>query len=462
MRCELCPGDHNCIQPSGPECNGYTEDNLFIGEAPGTNEDKAGIPFIGKTGREVDGQYLPLAGLTRRNSRFTNAIRCLPSTPGHKLDPKDKRHIALLESCAKAFLYPEIERTRPKLLVPMGAFACKTIDPDISLDLHHGIPVATKWGTAFPMYHPAQGIHEPKKMLIIRTDWIRLKEYLAGVLQVPVDPYTNPDYSEVKDEGEIECINPNDDMAMDTETSRSIGPYCITYSQMPGTGRLIRASRVDLLARLQTVLNRWKSGKRRRRIGRIYWHNWMYDWKVTDQLGLQFPHDCIRDTMIQSFHLGNLPQGLKALAYRELGMDMEDFEDLVLPYSKPHVLTYYRDAYAIDWPKPDPVDVRDKDGNWKVYKAQGMNTKFKRFFTDLEKNPDKDVFKMWKENWEESQSVIEAELGPWPGPDIAHVPFYNVLHYACRDADATIRLKSLLGRMRKQVRKKSQELWRVQ
>src|SRR5947207_669908 len=91
--CALCPRVNTCVQPSGPldDC-----DELFIGEAPGRDENKAGVPFVGKTGREVNEHYLPLAGLRREAVPFTNAIRCWPTTNGGKLDPKSARDKALL------------------------------------------------------------------------------------------------------------------------------------------------------------------------------------------------------------------------------------------------------------------------------------------------------------------------------------------------------------------------------
>lgn len=453
MRCALCPGTYACIEPSGPKCSDYGNESqtLYIGEAPGKDENTHGIPFVGKTGRELESTYLPTAGLRRSTMRVSNAIRCLPATSGHKLDPKNKSHLALLQSCTEANLYPEIRETRPKLIVPMGSFACRAIEPEINLELHHGFPVETKWGTAFPMYHPAQGMHEPKKMRMIREDWYRLKLFLAGELHVPTDPYPYPDYAEVTDVRELNYIDPTSPMACDTESSRSFGPYCLTYSQAPGEGRLIRSDRGDLLQAFQHRLDRWKSV--------ILFHNWLYDWRVVEEMGLQFPHKAMRDTMVRAFHLGNIPQGLKALAYRELGMEMEDFEDLVLPFSKPHVIEYYEIARQLSWPKPEPVEIRQDDGSYKTKKPQGMNTKLNRFFTDLAKNDDKDVFGMW-DNWEHSHEMMEEKLGRWPGADIAHVPYEKVKYYAIRDADATIRLHYLLEGMRRVVRKFPQERWR--
>lgn len=446
-RCSACPGARNCVPPSGPVNCEY----IFIGEAPGWDENKRMTPFTGKTGRELDETYLPSAGLRRPNVRVDNAMKCMPVTSKGKLDMGRWQDREMVKTCAEAHLFPELYRIQPKLIVAMGAFACYVLDPNINLDLHHGIPLSTDWGIVYPMYHPAGGLHEPKKMLQIRTDWLRLRRYLAGTLELPEDLYPNPDYQEITDAREYE-LDPTRPLACDTESSRSIGPYCLTFSNTPGTGRLIRADREDLLKDFQGWISRWEAP--------IIWHNWLYDRRITGQMGLRFPNRLIRDTMVRAFLLGNLPQGLKALAYRELGMTMQDFDDLVIPYSKQLILKYYRDAYNIEWPKPEEQMLRGDDGKWKTYKAQSMNTKLKTFFTAYGKNEDKDVFKMWEENWTASQGMIEEQMGPFPGRDIAHVPFDEVLAYACRDSDATLRLWPILEHMRKKMRHLPQEKWR--
>ena len=455
-RCAACPNINACIPPNGPTSRGGV---LFVGEAPGKDEDKQarlnppGVPFIGRTGEEVNRHYLPLAGLRRDRVCFHNSISCLPITAGGKLDPKRAKDLALLESCATARLYPLIERMHPSTIVPLGQFACRAIFGEaFDLELRHGMPTMTPWGIpAFPMYHPALGLHEPKKMIYIRADWRRLKQFLDGTLHIPEDPYPEPDYAECLDAVDID-IDPDQPLAADTESSRE-GAFCLTYSQRAGTGRLIRADREDLLAVLQLSLNHHRAP--------ILFHNWLYDWSVTDAMGLSFPFERIVDTMVRVYHLGNLPQGLKALGFRELGMVMQDFDDLVSPYSRQEVLDYYWRAYAETWDKPEPQTVRGEDGKWKLYQPQSMNTKLKRFFTDLKKNPDKDVFGMWTENWTEEQGMIEARLGPWPGMDIRHAPFEKVLNYACRDADALIRLwRDVLQPMSRLVRKCPQEQWR--
>ena len=443
-RCSLCPGSHNCVPPTGP----LDADVVFIGEAPGKDEDKQLRPFIGKTGQEVNDHYLPLAGLRRDQVYVTNAIKCLPSGHGGKLDIGRSKDLELLYACSDNSLYEEISTVRPKLIVPLGAFACHAICPDIELDLQHGIPTETSFGTVFPMYHPAGGIHEPKKMLQIRTDWYRLGKYLKGKLRVPVDEEPAPIYAVWK--GNTHGLLRSDPLACDTEVTRFREPYCLTFSNVCGSGNLILAEDGYSLAAFQNVLNSWT--------GPILFHNWLFDSHVVEAMGLHFPRHLIVDTMSRAFHLGNLPQGLKALAYRELGMRMEDFDDLVTPYSVPLCMDYLRKARETEWAIPEETTIRDSDGKWKLYKPQSMATKIKRFFTDFGNNPNKDIFGAW-DNWEDNHSMIEAKLGPWPGKDIRYVPFDKVLRYACRDADATLRLWLREQQMTRRVRRTVQEQW---
>ncbi|MGH7181736.1 MAG: uracil-DNA glycosylase family protein [Nitrospiraceae bacterium] len=450
VRCELCPGKNTCVGPQGP----FDADYMFIGEAPGKVENTKGLPFQGSTGREMREGYMPTANIRPEKVFISNAIKCMPVSTDGRLDGNSARDQALLESCSLAHLYQEIDQVKPKLIIPMGVFACRAIDPDINLELQHGIPLETSWGTVFPMFHPAGGVHEPKKMLQIRTDWVRLRRYILGSLVIPQDEYPDPYYREATPY-DIQAIEPDMDMACDTETSKLLGPYVMTYTQIPGQARLIRATDTFQLEMFQKKLEQFEA--------HLIFHNWMYDQKIVGQMGLRFPDKLIRDTMIRAFHLGNIPQGLKALAYRLLGMEMQDFEDLVTPYSRPQVIEYYELAKIVEWAKPEEQLVRDDKagGNWKIYKPQSMGTKFKRFFTDFEKKPNKDVFKAW-DNWEENHEEIEAKLGPWPGLDIAHVPFDEMKHYACRDSDATLRLFPILEAMKDKAHSKiPQENWSV-
>lgn len=454
MRCSACPGTHACLGPDGP----HDADILFIGEAPGKDENRRGRVFIGKTGQEVDRQYLPLAGLRRDAACFINAISCLPNTVGGKLDPTRTKDVDLLVSCASERLAPFIlSMPNLKLIVPMGRFATMAVcPPSVNLELQHGMPCDSEFGVpAFPMYHPALGIHEPKKMVHLRCDWDRLRRYVRGKLTLPTDAYDDPDYHEVTDAEEIRAIPPTATLGADTESKRGGDPYCLTLSAAAGTGLLIRADNRPVLTAVQELLDGL--------LGRIAFHNWLYDYKVVARLGLRMPHRRLVDTMAEAYHLGLLPQGLKDAAFRELGMAMEDFEEVVSPYSKTLVLAYYQRMQERTWAKPEAeLKWDDKTQLYKLYQPQSLNTKLKRFFTDYKKNPDKDVFKMMEENWAEWQPMIEEEMGElYPGMCISHAPFDVALYYACRDSDATRRYYlDVILPVTRMVRKFSPERWR--
>lgn len=470
-RCALCPGDHNCVPADGPEGADY----LFLGEGPGFREDEKRKPFCGPTGTELNDHYLKIAGLPRSTVRVDNAMKCMPKGHKGKMDMKRQADRDLAACCAQTHLYPALERNRYKLIIAMGAFACNAIDPSINLEFQHGIPVSTKWGDVFPMYHPSQGLHEPKKMLMIRTDWTRLRKYITGRLRIPTDIYKGREqYEALSGANDVHTVLQGIDfsspLATDTETTKSRHPFCLTFSARPGTGYLIREDDGAALLTLQEYLDEWT--------GPLLFHNWLFDGLVVSQMGLRYKYKKIVDTMVRVFQLGNLPQGLKALSYRESGMDMQDFNDLVTPYSNPLVLKYYREALAIEWPKPDPVLERNKDGTFKVKQPQRMNTKIKGFLTryaksealristsrDEDEEDDEDdeeltdAFGIWKK-WESAHEMVQAEMGSWPGKCITHVPFHKVIHYACRDADATLRLWPIIRHMERQVRRKPQENW---
>jgi len=447
-RCDACPGTKKCIPPDG-----YLDAAVWgIGEGPGFDEERLNCVFSGRTGKELRNHYIRLSGIHPSNFLLANAISCMPDTPGGKitLDQDKDRH--LLETCSQHNLIPLIKEYRPKLLVLMGAFACHAIDPCIDLELQHGMPVQTPYGTAFVLYHPSVGLHEPKRMLMLRNDWMRLKRYMNGTLRLARDEHPKPIYKEITGRDQlIRTLHDSrqEDMAIDTESTRRREPFCLTYSVKPGTGFLIRASS-DVLRVFQRFLNEWR--------GRIILHNLLYDSRVLKCTGIILPKSKVRCTMLRAFNLGNLPQGLKALAYRELGMTMEDFDDVVTPHSKPIVLDYLREVFTETWPDPDEVLERKADGTFKIKKPQNFRTKLKRFWGDYTKNEAKDPFKAW-ENWEESWPMVEERCGPFPGKCISHVPFELALTYACRDADATLRLWQREEYMTRRVRRVSQDSW---
>ncbi|HXC05547.1 MAG TPA: uracil-DNA glycosylase family protein [Bacteroidia bacterium] len=452
-RCALCPGSSRQVPGYGPE----TCDYFFLLEAPGKDENRIGIPLVGKTGQEFHEHYLPLSGISASNIFKDNAVSCLPPGDG-KLDPSNPKHAALIKCCAEHHVYEEVRRRKPKLIIPLGGVAA-TLIPGLDLDVQYAFPFV--WDvpgvgehTIFPSFHPALGIHSPKEMGRLRNTFIRLRKYLKGELVIPQDKYPNPDFGSVLNtshaideyiQQDTEC-----NMSLDTEITRQHKPFCLTFSVRPGTARLIIAESDKALARLAWWINRWK--------GRILLHNRLFDRPILARMGVPIPHRLIIDTMAEAYHLGNMPQGLKTLAYRFLGAEMQSFDDLVRPYSTYRVLEYYARGLQEEWSRPPEECIRDTKGEWKGYKPQSFGTKLKRFFTDLAANPDLDVFDRWG-NWEMHHEEIETKLGPYPGKDISHTPLEKILPYACQDAARTLELWPIQERAEKLVRNKSAYEW---
>jgi hypothetical protein len=170
-------------------------------------------------------------------------------------------------------------------------------------------------------------------------------------------------------------------------------------------------------------------------------------------MGFTMPVRRVKDTMVRAYHRGGLvPQGLKALGYQLLGVQMKAFMDVVMPHSRKLALAYMQEINKITWPKPEEEVVYDpKLDDYKLYKPQGLNTKLKRMFTDYRKNPDLDVFERWAK-WGESDprihEMVQRECGRFPLPGIEHVPLDEAILYACRDADIGLRIGPAINKVR--------------
>ena len=113
-KCELCKSRNNPVIGEG---NLNTE-IMFIGEAPGYNEDKQGIPFVGKAGKILD-ELLHSIGLQREDVYIANILKCRPPENRNPLKTE-------IDACTE-YLNRQIELIQPKIIIPMGNFACSFI-----------------------------------------------------------------------------------------------------------------------------------------------------------------------------------------------------------------------------------------------------------------------------------------------------------------------------------------------
>jgi DNA polymerase len=150
-------------------------DLMFVGEAPGANEDKQGLPFVGRAGRLLD-ELLAEVGILRADTFVTNVICCRP--PGNR-DPLPEE----IEAC-KPYLFRKIELIEPKVICTLGNFATKLLTGDSTgITRVHGRPqereVAGRVVLLFPIFHPAAALRTDAIKQLLREDFAKLPALLA-------------------------------------------------------------------------------------------------------------------------------------------------------------------------------------------------------------------------------------------------------------------------------------------
>jgi uracil-DNA glycosylase family 4 len=150
-------------------------DLMFVGEAPGRNEDEQGLPFVGQAGRLLD-TLLSEIGLARDQVFVANVLKCRP--PGNR-DP----HPVEIERCQE-YLFAQIELIQPSVICTLGNFATKLLRHDTTgiMRLHGRAEVRTVGPRAvrlFPVFHPAAALYTPSNVDVLRQDFQALPALLA-------------------------------------------------------------------------------------------------------------------------------------------------------------------------------------------------------------------------------------------------------------------------------------------
>jgi DNA polymerase len=143
---------------------------MFVGEAPGENEDKQGRPFIGQAGKLLS-KLLDQAGVDREDVFITNTVKCRP--PQNRVPLGDE-----IEAC-NDWLMAQIAAIGPKIICPLGSPALKTLlGPDLKISAAR-CKVFRKSGILFiPLYHPAAALHRPPLLETLQNDILHLKELI--------------------------------------------------------------------------------------------------------------------------------------------------------------------------------------------------------------------------------------------------------------------------------------------
>ncbi|MBQ2729509.1 MAG: uracil-DNA glycosylase [Clostridia bacterium] len=148
-------------------------DIMFVGEAPGADEDKTGIPFVGAAGKHLD-KFLSAVGIDREDVYIANILKCRP--PNNR-DPLPEEQ----DICIK-YLREQVKLIRPKIIVCLGRIsAMRLIDPEFRITKMHGQFYKRGDFHICAVYHPSALLRDASKNEDMYKDMKAIKELLTQV-----------------------------------------------------------------------------------------------------------------------------------------------------------------------------------------------------------------------------------------------------------------------------------------
>lgn len=167
--CRLAGGRQSVVFGMGDPA----ADLMFVGEGPGAEEDRQGLPFVGRSGQLLDRLVLEELGITRESCYIANVVKCRP--PGNR-DPLPDE----IETCSP-FLTQQLELIAPKVVVTLGNFATRTLlGRSEGVTKLRGTSYPFRGGHLVPTFHPSAALRGGGAVVAaMRADLIRAKRLLA-------------------------------------------------------------------------------------------------------------------------------------------------------------------------------------------------------------------------------------------------------------------------------------------
>ena len=165
VKCNLSKTRTNAVPGKG----NLKAEILFIGEAPGRNEDLKGEPFVGSAG-SILSEALASAGLTRDDVYITNVVKCRP--PNNRVPLEEEK-----ESC-QPYLSTELEIIKPKIICIMGNTAYGSLLGGNSITKNRGNIMEKDGQKYFLTIHPAAAIYNQELKSVLKADLKKLVETL--------------------------------------------------------------------------------------------------------------------------------------------------------------------------------------------------------------------------------------------------------------------------------------------
>lgn len=168
-KCKLCIGRTNIVFGTGNK----EADLMFIGEGPGADEDKEGIPFVGKAGKLMNMAFEGI-GIGREKVYIANIVKCRP--PNNRNPEQDEA-----EACID-YLRNQVMLVKPKVIVLLGSVALKNIlGKDYGITASRGNWIQRKGILYMPTWHPAALLRDENKKVEF---WKDLKQVRAKILEI--------------------------------------------------------------------------------------------------------------------------------------------------------------------------------------------------------------------------------------------------------------------------------------
>lgn len=148
-------------------------DIVFIGEAPGKNEDEQGIPFVGAAGKFL-GEMLAMIQLERQDIYITNIVKYRP--PNNRDPLPDEKEVFL------PFLQQQLDVIQPKLVVTLGRHSMEVLlPPGLKISQVHGEPKRYNGQVYLPLFHPAAALYNGGMRQTLIDDFMRIPDILKKI-----------------------------------------------------------------------------------------------------------------------------------------------------------------------------------------------------------------------------------------------------------------------------------------
>ena len=172
-KCSLCETRTNAVPGEGNDAAKV----IFVGEAPGGQEDAQGRPFVGAAGKLLN-ELLASISLKRDEVYITNVVKCRP--PNNRPPRKDE------STACRDYLNRQVALIHPKVICPMGNSAIRALinpsDSD-SVTTLHGMPLEVESVTYLPMYHPAAALYTASLRKVMEEDFRKLRGILDSLIE---------------------------------------------------------------------------------------------------------------------------------------------------------------------------------------------------------------------------------------------------------------------------------------